>query len=741
MAELLSSKIIIQEEEPRIRSFPVLPTAVLAIQGIAERGPIADPQLITSFEEYSNIFGNYLANYQLALAVRSFFLNGGRQCYVSRTCHFSDLNNAASYAAAIGTVTLQTDPGFPSPATVVGTTTGPWVLSAGDTLIGSVDGNPDQTATFSATAGNVTDTTAYPTADQSGLTLLVSIDGGSDQTITFPAGTDTAAEVVDVINAQIDYAKAEEVGGQVKITSDKKGTSSSVAITGGTCALTWAAPVAGGGNVADIKAVTIAEVETIVEAAWTNGGGVEVTSVSGRVQIATVDTGVAATLQVQVASTADGIFGLDNSLHTGSDATAQDTLTVDGKTPGAYANSLKAKIGVASSGYDYEFNLYILKNTTVVESFANVTMNSLADRYVISVVNAAVGSNLVALTDENVTPAQNNTEALAYRPADTSGASLTAGDDGLTGLVDNDFVGTESGKTGLFAFDLSDDITLLACPDNVTSTVQKAMVNYCQITRKLMAFAILDPGTNLTASGIISQKDNLGSEGNSEQGALYWPRVKIINPDKTVYGDVETVTICPSGIIAGVMATDDNNYTEGPFFQPAGTEGGRMLGVVDLEVQEVRLESKRDLVFPRRINPISYLRSYGIFIDGARTMKGDGNFPSVGERRGVSHIERLLETGLQWVRHRNNTPALRRAVYRQVTAELIGWMRRGAFASENPSTAFFVDVSDALNPPSTVRAGQLVVRIGLATNTPAEFIIIKVVKDTRALEEELFGSL
>ena len=48
-----------------------------------------------------------------------------------------------------------------------------------------------------------------------------------------------------------------------------------------------------------------------------------------------------------------------------------------------------------------------------------------------------------------------------------------------------------------------------------------------------------------------------------------------------------------------------------------------------------------------------------------------------------------------------------------------------------------VDVSDTLNPPSVVMAGQLIIRVGLATNKPAEFIILRIAADTRALDAEL----
>jgi hypothetical protein len=100
-----------------------------------------------------------------------------------------------------------------------------------------------------ATAGNVTDTTTYAVADQDGLNFQVTIDGGTAQTITFSGATTTAASVAAQINTQIIGGYAEETGGQVKITSDTVGVGSSVAITAGTSALTWAAPVAGTGGI------------------------------------------------------------------------------------------------------------------------------------------------------------------------------------------------------------------------------------------------------------------------------------------------------------------------------------------------------------------------------------------------------------------------------------------------------------------------------------------------------------
>ena len=74
---------------------------------------------------------------------------------------------------------------------------------------------------------------------------------------------------------------------------------------------------------------------------------------------------------------------------------------------------------------------------------------------------------------------------------------------------------------------------------------------------------------------------------------------------------------------------------------------------------------------------------------------------------------------------------------RTITSFLLAQMNNGAFRLREPAKAFFVDVSDLLNTPSVVFAGKLLARIGLATNKPAEFVVLRISQDTRALEAEL----
>ena len=106
-AQLLASKVVIVEEEPRLRNVPSLPTAVLGAVGITERGPVGQAVLVTSFEEFVETFGGFTPNSDLALAASAFFENGGQLLWVIRTVHYTDPTTPTSKTSAAATLTLK----------------------------------------------------------------------------------------------------------------------------------------------------------------------------------------------------------------------------------------------------------------------------------------------------------------------------------------------------------------------------------------------------------------------------------------------------------------------------------------------------------------------------------------------------------------------------------------------------------------------------------------------------------
>jgi uncharacterized protein len=397
------------------------------------------------------------------------------------------------------------------------------------------------------------------------------------------------------------------------------------------------------------------------------------------------------------------------------DGTSVQVVKIEGKDPGSYANQIKVEVKVSATEKD-RVDLAVVLDGKTRETYTGLSADQAHARFIEKLVNdPKSGSGLVRLA------VQTGSEGILPKP---QSVQLAGGDDGLSGLTDQDFVGSELSKTGLRALDSVQDLSLLMIPGMATPVVHTSMIQYCEVARSSMVFAVLDPPADQSAQEIVEYvRTTAKLEEATEHAAIYWPRVRILNPAKAILGSDDTITVPPSGIICGVYARNDGAQPGGIYDPPAGIEKGKMLGVVGFENDETLEEAKRDLIYPWRINPLTTGPSMPRYIDGSRTLKGTGNFPYIGERRGVTFIERSLKDGLQFARHKNNTEALRAQVQRTITSFLMTQMNNGAFRSKEPEKAFFVDLSE--NGEEEILAGRLNVRVGLATNKPAEFIELR----------------
>lgn len=747
--QLLGSKLVIVEEDPRVRAIPAIPTAVLAMVGITQRGPVGEARFFTSFKEWVDTYGVATADsLDTWAAVQGYFAEGGSFLWFTRTAHYTDITQAATLTALTAEYTIQTQAA--TPASLTATVAAPWDFAPNDDISISIDGGGADTATFTATQAQDTAGIAENYVLANGQTLTVVIDGGSTQTVTFVTGdfvaigAATAAEVAAVVNSALVGASADDNAGSLRISSDTFGTDSSVEVTGGTAAAAFGfgAAVTGTGNVANIDTVTYAEFETVLEAAVTGLTVTETTTGSGIPVLSTTATGAARSIEVTASTNVQTIINVGSGPASGTDGTPTDTLLMQAKDPGAYGNALVVRIGDATSGESDRFNLTVLQSSSVVEVFSNLSMDDadVEGRYIEDVLAASgVGSLFVVATDLDA--------GVAQRP-ENGDYTLAGGDDGLTSLADNDFIGSSVSLTGIRSFDNVQGITMLAIPTRATAAVHTAMVAYCETDYPAtpgQLLAVLEPPADLNALAMITYIETTAALLNTtEHAAVYWPRIKIQNPNTTVFGQSATITVPNSGHICGRYARTDASQPGGIYRSAAGLENGVFRTVAGLEDDpdgaprhQVTNAVTRDLVYPKRINPIAPING-ALAIDGTRTLRGDSNFPGVGERRAVNFIEASIRSGLQFVRHRNNTRALRKEVERTLEKFLLDQMRLGAFRSNNPDEAFFVDVSDALNPLAVQFANQLNVRVGLATNKTVDFVVISVSQQLGPVEEENF---
>lgn len=743
---LLASKTILTEAPPRIRSITALPTAVVLMVGLAVRGPIGVPRLFTDFETWRNTYGPANTDtLDTFAAVQAFFEEGGQFLWFVRTAHYTDITDASTLTALIGEITADTQAATPAELTAVNSAT--YNLQPNDDISIDVDGGGAATATVTATRAELTsgNTAAFALTDLN--TLQVQVDNGDIQEVVFNTadfvaiGAATADEVVAVLNAALSGCSVVESAGAIVIRSDVFGSSSEVDVVGGTDAAAFAFPAAatGSGNVANVAAVTYAEIETILEAAIAGIDIVETAPGSGIPVVQTTSTGATSSLEVTASTGIQAALGLPAGPVNGTPGVPVNAITFEGKTPGAYANSVIARVLDATNGETDRYDLHVVENGFVVETYQNLTSADEDDELYVETVldQQGVGSLLITATVIDT-----------GRPANGD-YTLAGGDDGLTDLADSDFIGSDASDTGIRAFDVVTGGTILLIPERPTPAVHNAMIQYAEVTRDLSMIAILDLPEALNTQAVIEYVETTaGLINNSEHAVAYWPRVKILNPNKAVFGPEDNITVANSGHIAGAWARQDASKPGGIYENAAGIgggpqQGGRLRTITGLEddpdggeVHQVNKEANRDLVYPKLINPID--DDFGFLaIDGTRTLKSDGNFPGVAERRGVIFIEQSTKTGIQFARHRNHTAELRNEVERTITKFLTEQMSVGAFRSTNPEEAFFVDVGTGLNTPDVVFANQIRVRVGLATNKSIDWVILEFTQDTRALEQAL----
>src|SRR6516162_10547980 len=97
MPEYLAPAVYVEEVDTGTKPIEGVSTSTTGMIGVAERGPVNVPTLVTGVAEYRRLFGQLLdpelyfnpapldnAMHFLPSAIEGFFTNGGKRCYVTR---------------------------------------------------------------------------------------------------------------------------------------------------------------------------------------------------------------------------------------------------------------------------------------------------------------------------------------------------------------------------------------------------------------------------------------------------------------------------------------------------------------------------------------------------------------------------------------------------------------------------------------------------------------------------------
>jgi phage tail sheath protein FI len=366
-----------------------------------------------------------------------------------------------------------------------------------------------------------------------------------------------------------------------------------------------------------------------------------------------------------------------------------------------------------------EFTLTVVSANAGTEVFANLAMDPRHSRYFGNLVNSAA-VNVVLADPPSTSPPPNNLPA-AIAPAHLANGQ----NDNLGTLAASDY------HKGIDALRKISDVNLLCVPDCVsqasnshftpvdTHDIQAYMIAHCE--RMQDRFAILDC-TEMQASAttfdpVVNQRQSLSSDNG--YGALYFPWIGISNP----FGSGQ-IFVPPSGHVAGVFATNDNN--PGVYKAPANEP---VISALSLEV--VVSDDEQGPLNEQGINVIRSFPSQGILIWGARTIAPPDMtaWRYVNVRRLLLYIEKSIQGGTRFAVFEPNNLTLWQQIKRLVTDFLTGLWTEGALFGDTPDKAFRVRVDETLNPPAVTALGQLIIQVTVVPTHPAEFIIFQIIQD------------
>jgi phage tail sheath protein FI len=84
MAEILSPGVFIEEVPSAVQVVQPVSTSNMGIVGATQRGPTDEATLVTSFSQFTRLFGPLIADSRTGLSMSSYFANGGRRAFVVR---------------------------------------------------------------------------------------------------------------------------------------------------------------------------------------------------------------------------------------------------------------------------------------------------------------------------------------------------------------------------------------------------------------------------------------------------------------------------------------------------------------------------------------------------------------------------------------------------------------------------------------------------------------------------------
>jgi phage tail sheath protein FI len=397
-----------------------------------------------------------------------------------------------------------------------------------------------------------------------------------------------------------------------------------------------------------------------------------------------------------------------------SEATAQDTLKITAISPGVWGNKVYVDVVAASSG-DGRFDLYVYvggaSTAFLKERFTDVSLDPADSRNAQALINSPVTGSMFIQVRSLLSTAWDPTHA----PAVQTGTPLASGNDG-TAAID-----LESATKRL---EVVEDNLILNLPGVTDATVLNPIIEWAEDQGSVFVVVDGDKATSadnahsyaLTLQGMSTGGSALRA---SSYAAVYGPWLIVNDPATASSGSARLLP--PGGAVLGQYSrTDASRGVQKP---PAGIDTA-LKGVLDVQFRFSN--DDQDALNLAGINVIKSMPGTGFVIYGARTLSVGMPDRYVSIRRSLMLIKKGILDATRFAVFEPNDQILWDQVNAVLSQYLLTLMQTGVLAGGTPDQAYFVVCDSSNNTPASVAAGAVNISVGVALQTPAEFIVINI---------------
>jgi len=386
---------------------------------------------------------------------------------------------------------------------------------------------------------------------------------------------------------------------------------------------------------------------------------------------------------------------------------------------------------------------------TVLETFANVSLDPLSSNYIENVIGNSYYGQIVNDSGDyylNENGNYTNKSRYVYVSAvnsptpnyfDNTGAAKIQYTSSLPNVGEGTFSGgqgdlfgggvpakfneniTANNTQGVTDDDYTAAINLLSNKDNYQFNILSAPGLIHQLHPSAVNLLITTAEKRQDCLAIVDLREynsliggvtNQASGFDSSYAATYWPWLQLLDADTG-----KTVWAPPSTLIPGVFAYTD--ASSDPWFAPAGlTRGG--LGQV-IKAERKLTSGNRDTLYEANVNPIATFPQSGVVVFGQKTLQKKASaLDRVNVRRLLIALKSYISQVSNTLVFDQNTIATRNNFLTQVNPYLESvQQRQGLYA-------FKVVMDDTNNTPDVIDRNQLIGQIYLQPSKTAEFIVL-----------------